>query len=129
MRDLDEIFAALARSRFRSRFHLRAAERAYLYSWGVGEILAHARQFIEQRLAPANPANDGRQTPMHGHPVFLAQHATATCCRSCLNKWHRIAMGHALSAEEVDHILAAIERWLRRECPDVPTTVPTLFTQ
>ncbi len=29
----------------------------------------------------AEPRNDGKQTPFRGHPVFTAQHATATCCR------------------------------------------------
>lgn len=41
-------------------------------------------------MAPKNIDNDGKQTPMRGHPVFIAQHATATCCRECLKKWHNI---------------------------------------
>ncbi len=75
-------------------------------------IEQHARDFIAKRLAPALPANDGRQTPMRGHPVFIAQHATATCCRSCLRKWHTIAEGRALTDIEQDHVVAAVMRWL-----------------
>lgn len=75
-------------------------------------ILAHARDFVGQRLADAEPANDGRQTPMRNHPVFIAQHATATCCRGCLAKWHNIPKGRALSAEEIDYVVAVIERWI-----------------
>ena len=66
-------------------------------------------------MAPAAPRNDGRQTPWRGHPVFIAQHATATCCRGCLAKWHRIARGQALSDEQIDHVLTVIQRWLRLE--------------
>jgi hypothetical protein len=74
--------------------------------------MEHATSFIETRLAPAHPKNDGRQTPMRGHPVFVAQHATATCCRSCLAKWHGIQSGRALSGDEQSYVLAVIERWL-----------------
>jgi hypothetical protein len=49
---------------------------------------------------------------MRGHPVFIAQHATATCCRSCLQKWHGIAVGRPLSEAELDHVIGAIMRWL-----------------
>lgn len=112
MRDLDDLFDALGRSAFRSRFRLGAADAAYLGERGLPTVLEHARQFVETRLAPALPKNDGSQTPMRGHPVFLAQHATASCCRSCLAKWHRIPSGRPLTEEEKDRVLAAIERWL-----------------
>jgi len=112
MRDLDDLFAALARSGFRRRFALGASERRYLAEKGRAAVLAHAHEFVAQRLAPAAPRNDGRQTPLRGHPVFVAQHATATCCRACLAKWHRIDAGRALTAEEREHAVAAIARWL-----------------
>jgi hypothetical protein len=112
MRDLDELFAALERSTFRTRFRLGPKERAYLAEKTLPVILEHARQFVAQRLAPAEPRSDGRQTPMRGHPVFIAQHATATCCRGCLEKWHFIPRGEPLSGEDVDHVVGVIERWL-----------------
>ena len=116
MRNLDQVFEALARSAFRRRFHLRAAEREYLHRKGLATVLAHGRDLVEKRLAPAFPANDGKQTPFRGHPIFVAQHATGTCCRSCLEKWHGIRRGHALDSSERDHVAAALERWLKREC-------------
>jgi hypothetical protein len=112
MSDLDEVFVQLASSAFRRRFKLATREREYMRPRGKGTILAHARGFIVQRLAPAHPANDGKQTPFRGHPVFLAQHATGTCCRGCLAKWHGIPTGRVLTAVEQDHVLSAIERWL-----------------
>jgi hypothetical protein len=118
MRDIDLVFAALARSPFRRRFRLGAAERAYLQRKGLAAVLQHGRDFVDKRLAPAQPANDGRQTPFRGHPVFIAQHATATCCRSCLAKWHGIRAGHALTGAERSHVAAVLERWLRGQLRD-----------
>ena len=112
VRSLDEVFARLANSAFRRRFRLAARERDYLRARGRETVLMHARAFVAHRLAPARPANDGKQTPFRGHPVFVAQHATATCCRGCLSKWHGIPAGRPLTADEQGHVVAAIERWL-----------------
>lgn len=113
MRDHDKLFAALGRSAFRARFRLASRERDYLRARGMDTVMEHAAAFVETRLAPAHPANDGRQTPMRNHPVFIAQHATATCCRGCLEKWHRIPRGRALDDAERAHVLAVLRRWLQ----------------
>jgi len=117
MRDIGHILAALQSSPFRRRFRLGGRELTYLDAKGMAVVMTHAADFVAQRLAPANPHNDGRQTPMRGHPVFIAQHATATCCRGCLAKWHDIPSGRALDARETAHVLAVIERWLREQPP------------
>ncbi len=123
MRDMDELFAALGRSGFRSRFRLSGKEATYLQQKGMETIREHARDFITARLAPANPTNDGRQTPMKNHPVFVAQHATATCCRSCLQKWHGIPKGRPLSEQEIDYVLDVIARWLAQQNAPPPHNV------
>ena len=115
MRELEELFAALGDSQFRRGFRLRGKELAYLRSKGLRTVLEHAADFIEKRLAPAEPANDGKQTPMRNHPAFVAQHATATCCRGCLQKWHRIPKGHALDAEQKRYVLSVLEKWLTEQ--------------
>jgi hypothetical protein len=112
MRDLDELFANLSESSFRRSFHLQEKERSYLQTKGMDVMLQHAADFIEKRLAPAHPANDGNQTPFRNHPVFVAQHATGTCCRGCLEKWHQIPKGKPLEAVEKQYIITVIERWL-----------------
>ena len=114
-RNLDELFTALAASPFRRRFRLRGRELEYLRRKGLPTVLEHAADFIEKRLSPAAPANDGRQTPMRHHPAFIAQHATATCCRGCLQKWHAIPKGRVLETAEKRYILEVIETWLARE--------------
>jgi hypothetical protein len=115
VRALDALFTALGGSAFRRRFHLAAKDRAYLEAHGIEPVLVQAEELIARRLAPAAPPNDGKQTPFRGHPVFVAQHATATCCRSCLAKWHDIPRGAALTDEQQAHVIAVIERWLRAE--------------
>jgi hypothetical protein len=112
LEDLDRVFDRLKRSPFRGRFRLRQSEREYLARKGLDVILQHGSEFIDKRLAPAKPANDGKQTPMRNHPVFVAQHATATCCRGCLEKWHAIPTGGELTPDERQYILEVIRRWL-----------------
>ena len=109
---LDEAFRRLANSAFRRKFRLTGRELAYLQTWGLPHVMKQAEELIRKRLAPAVIPNDGRQTPWRNHPVFVAQHATATCCRGCLEKTHGIAKGHALTDDELRHVLSAIERWL-----------------
>jgi len=115
MRDLDELFETLSKSAFRSKFHLQGKDLVYLQSKGLPIVIVHAGNFIEKRLAPAQPKNDGKQTPFRGHPVFVAQHATACCCRSCLEKWHRIPKGRVLTPDEQVYVLKVLERWLHNE--------------
>jgi hypothetical protein len=107
-----DLTARLARSRFRSRFRLNARDARYLAERDWPTIRSHARGFVDHRLAPAAPRNDERQTPMRGHPAFVAQHATATCCRGCLAKWHGVARGHTLDDRERDYIVAVVMAWL-----------------
>lgn len=110
-----DLWERLARSKFRARFRLGETERAYADAKGRAVIERHARDFVAQRLAPAEPKNDGRQTPMRGHPVFIAQHATATCCRSCLKKWHGLAPGRPLSEPEQAEVVGTLMTWIDRQ--------------
>lgn len=108
----------LSYSKFRSHFHLKDKDIQYCHDKGLDVIEKHAYDFISQRLAPAVIANDGKQTPMKGHPVFIAQHATGTCCRGCLYKWHRIEKGKQLNEKQQKYIVALIMEWIRKELKD-----------
>lgn len=112
MKTVAEILDNLQNSKFRRQIRLHRKEAEYLDQKGLETILEHAADFIEKRLAPAAPANDGKQTPWRNHPVFVAQHATATCCRGCLEKWHDIPKGRPLDKAEKQHIIEIIKRWL-----------------
>lgn len=111
----EQLFYRLDRSKFRSSFHLHNQEKEYYYSQGDDVIRKHAVDFISTRLAPAEPANDGKQTPMRGHPVFIAQHATACCCRGCLSKWHHIPEHRELTEDEQKKIVNVLMAWINRD--------------
>ena len=117
---LKQLFAGLSKSSFRSRFHLKEQDKEYVRQKGLDKIQEHAQDFIEKRLAPAVIPNDGKQTPMRGHPVFIAQHATATCCRGCLKKWHDIKPEGELTKEQQDYVVSVIMEWIRREMEENP---------
>lgn len=111
----DTVFTRLGSSKFRASFRLNEAMRAYVKQKDMPLIEQHAKELIPSRLAPANIPNDGKQTPMKNHPVFIAQHATATCCRGCLAKWYGIPKGRELSGHEQAAIVAVIMAWIERE--------------
>ena len=98
--DWGDLFERLSQSRFRSKFRLTTKEIVYLK---------------EKGLAPAVNPNDGKQTPMRGHPVFIAQHATGCCCRGCFEKWHRIPAGRELTDEEQHYAVAVVMEWIKRQ--------------
>ncbi len=104
--------ASLRKSKFRSKFKLSPKDQDYIATKGLETIKEHAYLFINTRVAPAHPKNDSKQTPMRGHPVFIAQHATATCCRGCILKWYGIEKGRALNDGEVDFIVALLVGWI-----------------
>jgi hypothetical protein len=112
MNDVQDVLKRLRKSEFRARVRLRDRELDYLKAKGMETVLTHAADFIAKRLRPAEPINDGKQTPWRNHPVFVAQHATATCCRGCLLKWHAIPKGRELSDEEQRYIVEVIGGWL-----------------
>lgn len=115
MQNIESIISNLSKSNFRSKFHLKPKDIEYINEKGIDKIREHAYEFISKRLGPEAIPNDGKQTPMRGHPVFIAQHATATCCRGCLYKWHRIEKGKELSEEEIEYIVNVIMEWIKRE--------------
>lgn len=115
MQTVDEALAKLQKSKFRSGFHLDEKNVRYIDEKGLDVIRSHAADFVAKRLAPAEIPNDGKQTPMRGHPVFVAQHACAFCCRGCLNKWYRVPQGRALTESEQRRIVNLLMAWIEKE--------------
>lgn len=111
----DDIFEKLAKSDFRSRFKLKEKDKKYLEEKGFEVIKSHAMDFIKKRIAPTEIKNDGKQTPTKGHPVFTAQHATATCCRGCISKWHKFPKGIELNEKQQEYLVEIIMEWLKRQ--------------
>ena len=113
--DLTDLFERLSQSAFRSRFHLSKKDKEYIAEKGLATIRKHAEDFVAKRLAPAVIPNDGKQTPMRGHPVYIAQHATGCCCRGCFFKWHHIPAGRQLTEEEQQYAVAVLMTWIEKQ--------------
>lgn len=112
---MHNILEKLSKSKFRNSFKLKQKDIEYINKKGIDVIELHAKDFISKRIAPADIYNDGKQTPMKGHPVFVAQHATATCCRKCINKWHHFEMNVRLTDEQQEYIIALIMQWIKNQ--------------
>ena len=110
-----DILDRLAKSKFRSRFKLNAKDKEYIKEKGIDTIYSHACDFIRERVAPINNPLDGKQTPMHGHPVFIAQHATATCCRGCIEKWYKIPKTKELTPNQQEYLVSVIMAWINKQ--------------
>jgi hypothetical protein len=109
---ISQTLESLKKSTFRSKFKLTEKDRQYIRNKGINTIRQHAIDFIKTRIAPQYPKNDGKQTPMKGHPVFIAQHATAICCRGCIQKWYGIKKGKELSDQEIQFLVELIMGWI-----------------
>ena len=113
--NINEALEKLKMSKFRSSFHLSKKDIEYINEKGLDTIRQHAKDLIKKRLSPAYISNDGEQTPMRGHPVFIAQHACACCCRGCLNKWYKVKKGIELTEIQQEKIVNLIMAWIERE--------------
>lgn len=111
---INDILEKLSKSTFRNSFHLKEKDINYIKEKGIDKIKEHAYDFINERLKTIKP-NDGKQTPIKGHPVFIAQHATATCCRGCIEKWHKIPKNKELSENEINYIISVIMTYIVKD--------------
>ena len=111
----NQLNTEFAKSETRIIFWFDDKDIDYINEKGLDTIRQHAKDFIAKREAPAYIANDGKQTPMRGHPVFIAQHATATCCRECIRKWHKMQPGKELSQVQQDYLVDVIMTWIQKE--------------
>lgn len=112
---INKKIVSLSLSKFRSSFHLTKKDIIYIDKHGLEKMCQDAYDIINKRLAPQVIPNDGKQTPFHGHPVFIAQHATGCCCRTCLYKWHHISPNRSLTTNEINYIVAIIMTWIIKE--------------
>ena len=115
MSTINEALLKLKKSDFRAGFHLSEKDKEYIAEKGMDTVRKHAEEFVRTRLAPAYPPNDGKQTPMRGHPVFVAQHACACCCRGCLEKWYRVPQGKELTQSQQEKIVNLLICWIDQE--------------
>lgn len=134
-RDIDDVeytFNALKHELIRHHcWHIGIDERAIRHAKRKGRnlLIDAARHRVKKYIAPANPARDGRQTPFEGNAIYYAQHATACCCRTCLEYWHNIPKGIELTEEHVEFCVGLIELYIVNRLPDLengPQKVPPI---
>ena len=88
--------------------------------------LSGLRMATEQRLLKsiARPRKenpwDGRGTPKRGNVIYYAQHATATCCRPCIEAWHGIDRNRSLTELEQKNMTQLIMLYIHKKMPDLP---------
>ncbi len=112
---IKNILDRLSKSKFRSSFHLKDKDILYIEDKGIDKIRNHAYDFVTKRLADTSNVTDGKQTPIKGHPVFIAQHATGTCCRRCLEKWHYISKNKNMTDDDIKYVVDIIMSWIEKE--------------
>lgn len=128
--DAPHTFEALQHEMIRHHFfHLPVDEGAMRHAQRKGRVKLKeaARYRLGKYLAVAEPFRDGRQTPLKGNAIYYAQHATATCCRTCLEYWHDIPKGRRLTDEEFEYCATLVELFLDHKLPNLahePVKVP-----
>lgn len=128
--DAAHTFEALQHELIRHHFfHRLVDDSAMRHAQRKGRIALKeaARHRLLKYLAVAAPPRDGRQTPMEGNTIYYAQHATATCCRTCLEYWHDIPKGRSLTSKEFEYCAALVDLFLDHKLPDLadgPIKVP-----
>lgn len=121
--DMEHTFSELRHELIRHHFwHLEFDEKARNHALRKGRVSlsqAAARR-IEVSVSGEMPVRDGRQTPFSGNVIYYAQHATAGCCRTCIEYWHNIPKGRALAPEEQQYLTALVMLYIDERWPDLP---------
>jgi hypothetical protein len=128
--DVDYTFSELRHEMIRHHFwHVEIDERARNHALRKGRValLVAADKRLATSVGRENPYRDGRQTPFEGNVLYYAQHATASCCRTCIEYWHDIPKGRPLTTGELTYLGRLLERFIADRLPtlpDGPTKVP-----
>lgn len=123
--DVEYTFNALKYERVRHHFwHQRLTQRAINHAKRKGKhgIRDRVRHHLEGVIGPAQPFHDGFQTTMDDQSptaVPFGQHATATCCRKCVEYWHGIPMGRVLSKDELDYFTELVCLYIEDRIPSL----------
>lgn len=125
-RDLSDVgntFMALKKELVRHHFwHLEIDVKAinHAHRKGKSKLRDAVEQRIRKSVSSVAPSFDGRQTPTDGNIIFYAQHATACCCRKCMEYWHNIPPGRALTGEEMAYFIELVWLYITDRLPSLP---------
>lgn len=130
--DVEHTFEQLRHELIRHHFwHVPFDQKAINHAIRKGRINLY--EAAHQRIATSvgrsrddNP-RDGRQTGFTDNTLFYAQHATASCCRTCIEYWHGIPADRGLADGEVEYLTELVTRYLDERLPELadgPGKVP-----
>lgn len=114
-------FSAMKNELIRHVFwHTDIDEKAYkkALNEGLDRISERARKVLKSRVGK-HTAWDGRQTPFGDNIINYAQHATATCCRKCIEIWHNIPKEKLLTEEELDFFTELVLLYSKDRIPEL----------
>jgi hypothetical protein len=119
--DVEHTLASLKKEWIRHQFWHRPLDQwAVNYARRKGRLELHAA--LAHRLRQCvgvKSTRDGRQTPWSKNPIYYAQHATACCCRRCIEYWHGIPPERPLTEGELDYFLQLCILYLKERLPDL----------
>jgi len=118
--DAGYTFKAMKQELIRHHFwHIDIDQKAVNHARRKGVVGMHeaAKARIIASVALAEPVRDGRQTPWAGNALYYAQHATASCCRRCIEEWHGIPRGRALAENEIQYLVDLTGFYIEERLP------------
>ena len=118
--DADYTFKALKYELWRHYYwHIEIDEKAINHARrkGKASMKEAAEKRIRNSVGDGNPYRDGMQTPRKGNALYYAQHATATCCRKCIEEWHGIPVGQALSGDQIEYFKELVMLYIEERIP------------
>jgi hypothetical protein len=131
--DVDYAVAQLKTDRFRHKWWSKdldpAAVRNALRKGSAGidqairkRVLDSVGRVYRMDNGIVQPYRDGAQTPFHGNVIYYGQHATATCCRKCIEVWHGIPRGRELTQVEMDYLCGLLRAYIAFKLPELAAT-------
>lgn len=121
--DVVTLFDQQRKELIREHYWVAPMDRwAYNQAHRLGRLGLHARtgELVRTRIGSAEHPRERRQTTWHKDVVAYGQHATATCCRRCVEYWHGIERGRPLTDAEVRRLTALVTIFLDLRLPDLP---------
>lgn len=102
-------------------WHIELDQKAINHALRKGRVgmRTAAKKRLRKYVGDTIPSYDGRQTPKSGNAIFYAQHATATCCRKCIEEWHGIPRGIALSEETIAYFTELVMLFINERLPQL----------
>lgn len=133
VKDVAHTFESLSREWIRHQFWERPFDqRAINHALRKGKRgfrEGAAAKRIQQSVGRARHPREGQQTPYEGNVLYYAQHSVAACCRKCVEYWHGIPMGNALTDDEVQYLTQLVLLYVEQRMPDLgeePIKVPPM---